>query len=76
MKVAVVTPTIGSETLKQCVKSVQNQTYSDLTHYIFMDGKEHENYKQYKISEIKILLFNNQDKITNDISLFLSTIET
>ena len=38
-----------------------------------LDGKEHDNYKQYKINEIKILLFNNQDKITNDISLLLST---
>lgn len=43
MRVAVVTPTIGAKTLSQCVESVQNQTYSDLTHYIFMDGKEHEN---------------------------------
>ena len=41
MKVAVVTPTIGSEYLSQCVNSVDKQTYSDLTHYIFMDGKEH-----------------------------------
>jgi len=41
MKVAVVTPTIGSEHLKQCVESVQNQTYPNLTHYIFLDGEEH-----------------------------------
>ena len=41
--------------------------------YTDYDGKEHENYKQYKIHEIKILLFNNQDKITNDISLLLTT---
>ena len=41
MKVAVVTPTIGSEYLSQCINSVDKQTYSDLTHYIFMDGKEH-----------------------------------
>ena len=39
------------------------------------EGKLHENYKQYKINEIKVLLFNNQDKINNDISLFLSTNE-
>jgi hypothetical protein len=39
------------------------------------EGKIHENYKQYKINEIKLLLFNNQDKISNDISLFLSTNE-
>lgn len=41
MKVAVVTPTIAASTLAQCVESVQKQTYQDLTHYIFLDGKEH-----------------------------------
>ena len=41
MKVAVVTPTIGSEHLNQCLESVQNQTYENLTHYIFLDGEEH-----------------------------------
>ena len=30
------------------------------------------NYKDYKIHNIKILLYNNQDKITKDISLFIS----
>jgi glycosyltransferase involved in cell wall biosynthesis len=40
MKVAVVTPTIGAETLAQCIESVQNQTYENLTHYIFLDGQE------------------------------------
>ena len=48
--------------------------YSD-SKYTYFDGKEHVNYKQYKINEIKILLFNNQDKITNDISLLLTTNE-
>jgi glycosyltransferase involved in cell wall biosynthesis len=41
MKVAVVTPTIGSEHLFQCTKSVREQTYKDLTHYLFIDGYEH-----------------------------------
>jgi glycosyltransferase involved in cell wall biosynthesis len=41
MKVAVVTPTIGSETLSQCLESVQNQKYENLTHYVFLDGEEH-----------------------------------
>lgn len=48
--------------------------YSD-TKFIDSDGKEHDNYKQYKINEIKILLYNNQNKITSDISLVLSTNE-
>lgn len=42
MKVAVVTPTIGSEHLSKCIQSVDAQSYGDLTHYIFIDGKEHE----------------------------------
>lgn len=41
MKVAIVTPTIGSEYLNKCIESVQNQTYQNLTHYIFLDGQEH-----------------------------------
>jgi glycosyltransferase involved in cell wall biosynthesis len=48
MKVAVVTPTIGTVHLAKCIDSVQNQTYENMTHYIFMDG-EHtfENIKPY-----------------------------
>ena len=42
MKVAVVTPTIGSLTLSDCIQSVDEQTYENLTHYLFLDGKEHE----------------------------------
>lgn len=41
MRVAVVTPTIGSSHLSKCIESVQNQTYEDLTHYIFLDGQEY-----------------------------------
>jgi len=43
--------------------------------YIDYDGKEHQNFKEYKINEVKVLLYNNQDKITNDISLLLTTNE-
>ena len=48
MKVAVVTPTIGTVHLAKCLDSVQKQTYENLTHHIFMDG-EHtfENIKPY-----------------------------
>jgi glycosyltransferase involved in cell wall biosynthesis len=41
MKVAVVTPTIGSAHLKQCVESIENQSYTDIVHYIFVDGYAH-----------------------------------
>jgi hypothetical protein len=37
------------------------------------DGKEYQSYKHFKINEVKVLLFNNSDKITNDISLLLTT---
>jgi glycosyltransferase involved in cell wall biosynthesis len=42
MKVAIVTPTIASEHLTQCIDSVDKQTYKDLTHYIFIDGCQYE----------------------------------
>ncbi len=41
MKVAIVTPTIGSPELAECLASVQNQTYENITHYVFLDGEEH-----------------------------------
>lgn len=42
MKVAVVTPTIGSNLLSHCLSSVQEQTYENLTHYLFVDGADAE----------------------------------
>lgn len=56
MKVAIVTPTIGSSTLNQCLESVQKQTYSNLTHYVFLDGEEH-------FDKIHSLLKNNNHEI-------------
>jgi glycosyltransferase involved in cell wall biosynthesis len=47
MKVAVVTPTIGSEHLFECTKSVRNQTYKNLTHYVFIDGKDYKEEVKY-----------------------------
>ena len=41
MKVAVVTPTIGGEHLSKCLDSVQNQTYDNITHYVFIDGEDY-----------------------------------
>ena len=42
MKVAIVTPTIGKTELKDCIDSVDKQTYKDITHYVFVDGIEYE----------------------------------
>lgn len=41
MKVAVITPTVGSDKLCSCIDSVQGQDYKDLTHYLFIDGVIH-----------------------------------
>ena len=40
MKVAVITPTIGTDYLTKCVSSVEKQTYENLTHHVFVDGKQ------------------------------------
>jgi len=37
-KVAIVTPTIGTEHLKLCLESVKEQTYGELIHYVVVDG--------------------------------------
>lgn len=41
MKVAVVTPTIGSDYLAECISSVQSQTYKNVVHYVFIDGEQY-----------------------------------
>lgn len=51
MKVAVVTPTINSEHLEQCLESVQSQTHEDLTHYIFIDGENYHDAVSSTISK-------------------------
>jgi hypothetical protein len=63
------------ENTKDIIEKFINKINYDNSKYIDYDGKEHDNYKEYKINEIKILLYNNQDKITNDISLLLTTSE-
>ena len=47
MKVAVVTPTIGSKYLFECTRSVREQTYEDLTHYLFIDGSQYRDEVKY-----------------------------
>ncbi len=54
--VAVVTPTIGLDYLEKCCESVINQTYSNIIHHIFVDGKE--NYEKVE----KIVRKFNTDK--------------
>jgi hypothetical protein len=61
------------ENTKDIIEKFINKINYDQSRYTDYDGKEHDNYKEYKINEVKILLYNNQDKITNDISLLLTT---
>ncbi len=61
------------EKTKNCIEDFVNRIQYNDEKFTDIEGKEHQNYKHYKISEIKLILFNNQDKITNDISLLLST---
>jgi glycosyltransferase involved in cell wall biosynthesis len=53
MKVAVVTPTIGSKYLAKCLDSVQMQIYRDVEHYVFIDGKEHQDTVRSAIASTK-----------------------
>ena len=39
MKVTVITPTIGSAFLGECIASVRNQTYKNIEHIVVVDGK-------------------------------------
>jgi hypothetical protein len=40
----------------------------------FDNETKYENYRSYKINSIKILLYNNQDKITKDIALLVTDV--
>lgn len=46
--VTIVTPTTGTKYLRQNIESVQKQTYQQIQHLIFIDGKDHLN----KVSDI------------------------
>jgi glycosyltransferase involved in cell wall biosynthesis len=37
-KVYVITPTVGSEHLQECIESIQNQSYSLVNHIVVVDG--------------------------------------
>lgn len=62
MKVAIVTPTIGSEHLEKCLDSVQKQTYQNITHYVFIDGhnvdrvvkKQLNNFQEVQIETVTL----------------------
>lgn len=53
MKVAIVTPSIGSDYLMDCLESVQNQIYDNITHYVYIDGEDYEDNILQIISNLK-----------------------
>jgi hypothetical protein len=57
---------------KDIIERFINKINNEDNKFIDFNGIQHDNYKHYKINEVKILLYNNQDKITNDISLLLT----
>ena len=42
MKISVITPTTGSPLLRQAMRSVLAQDFSDIEYYVFIDGRERE----------------------------------
>jgi glycosyltransferase involved in cell wall biosynthesis len=48
MSLTIITPTIGSEYLKRCIDSVNNQTNKNFTYYIVNDGLQYKD-KLYEI---------------------------
>ena len=57
---------------KDLIEKFINKFYDEDKKYYDLENIEYPSFKNYKINEVKILLFNNQDKITNDISLLLT----
>jgi len=49
--VAVITPSIGADTLRKCAESVAKQTHPNIIHHIFVDGKQNLDKIQKIMSE-------------------------
>jgi hypothetical protein len=62
-----------NEKTKLDIEKFISKFYNNDIKFNDCDGKEYQSYKHFKINEVKVLLFNNSDKITNDISLLLTT---
>ena len=58
---------------KELVEKFINKINNDDIKFTDIDNKDYDSYRHYKINEVKMILYNNQDKITNDISLMLTT---
>ncbi len=58
---------------KKIIQKFLDQIQSDAPYINEEEDVTYPNYKTYKIKKIKILLYNNCDKITKDIALLIST---
>lgn len=58
---------------KKIIQDFLDKIGNQETPYIYNETK-YENYRSYKINNIKILLYNNQDKITKDIALLVNDV--
>ena len=59
------------EKTKNLIQKFLDKIQSDDVSYYDEDVK-YENYKSYKINNMKILLYNNHNKITKDIALLFT----
>jgi hypothetical protein len=57
MKVAVITPTIGTDYLEKNLESVFNQTYKDLKHVVVCDGPQYESKVRDTIKSFNVTPF-------------------
>ncbi len=64
LTLGILTPTIGTNYLKNNIISVQNQTYKNIKHYIIIDGRKYYN-KVMKIIKECSMYFNNIPIIIN-----------
>jgi hypothetical protein len=60
------------DSTKKLIQKFLDQIQSDEPYLNEEDDIKYINYKSYKINKIKILLYNNLDKITKDIALVIS----
>jgi len=61
------------EKTKRTIQNFLDKIANEETPYFDENNEvQYQNYKSYKINNVKILLYNNQDKITKDIALLIS----
>ena len=58
---------------KTIIEKLINQINDDTTKYTDSEGIVHTNYKNYKIEQVKLIFFNNAEKMMNDITILLTT---